>query len=134
MARPDGSPAPEAQRNFTNTDGKIMKNGQGAFEQAFNGQVVVDESHVIVAHGLTNLGADAPHVPVMLARAAESLGRAPGELHRGQRLLLGGQHPGGNRGRGRPSQSAERRTWPPSPNATGAPPGSGRPGMDGVAD
>jgi len=123
-ATPDGLPKPEAQRNFTDPDSKIMKNGQGAFEQAFNAQVVVDESHVIVATGLSNMAADAPHVPVMIARTTEALGRAPGTFtadngyYSEENILTAveaGVQPYFAVGR-------ERRTWPPPEAAAGAPP------------
>lgn len=121
---PDGTPKPEAQRNFTDADSKIMKNGQGAYEQAFNAQVVVDETHVIVATGVTNMAADTPHVPVMLARSTESLGRAPGTLtadngyYSEDNILAAveaGVQPYFALGR-------ERRSWPPPETSAGAPP------------
>jgi transposase len=121
---PDGVPKPEAQRNFTDSDSKIMKNGQGAFEQAFNAQVVVDESYVILATGVTNMAADTPHVPVMLARTTDALGRAPGTFTADNgyysednvlAAVAAGVQPYFALGR-------ERRTWPPLEAAAGAPP------------
>ncbi len=123
-ARPDGTPDDAAQRNFTDPDSKIMKNGQGAFEQSFNGQVVVDESHIIIATGLTNMAADTPHVPVMLARAEQSLGKPPDTLtadngYYSEANVLAaaeaGVQPYFALGRA-------RRTWPPSAESAGAPP------------
>ncbi len=121
---PDGSPAPGAQRNFTDSDSKIMKNGQGAFEQSYNAQVVVDASHVIVATGLSNMAADAPHTPVMLARTTAALGRPPGTFTGDagyyseaniRSALDAGVQPYFAAGR-------ERRTWPPPAESAGAPP------------
>ena len=123
-ARADGTPADAAQRNFTDSDSKIMKDGQGSFVQAYNGQVVVDETHVILATGLTNMAADAPHVAVMLARTEASLGHAPetftadnGYYSEANVLagLAAGVQPYFALGR-------ERRTWPPSAESAGAPP------------
>lgn len=50
----DGTPKPQAQRNFTDPDSRIMESG-GAFLQGFNCQAVVDSGHqVIVAASVTN--------------------------------------------------------------------------------
>jgi transposase len=123
-ARPDGQPDDAAQRNFTDPDSKIMKNGQGAFEQAYNGQIVVDGSHIIIATGLTNTAADTPHVPVMLARAEQALGKAPETLAADNgyyseenvlAALAAGVQPYFALGRA-------RRTWPLSAESTGAAP------------
>jgi hypothetical protein len=43
-ARPEAT----AQRNFTDPDSRIMKNRDGAFIQAYNGQAVVDDTDQIV--------------------------------------------------------------------------------------
>lgn len=72
-----GEPKPEAQRNFTDPESRIMKSGKD-FVQAYNGQAVVDEAHqIIVAAGLTNQPPDAEHLPAMLDRVEENLGRRP---------------------------------------------------------
>ena len=121
---PDGTPAPGAQRNFTDSDSKIMKNGQGAYEQAYNAQVVVDESHVIVATGLGNMAADAPYIPVMIARTAHALGDAP-ETFTGDAGYYSEANMLAALGEGvQPYFAAgrERRTWPPPLDSAGAPP------------
>jgi hypothetical protein len=47
---PPGTPKPEAQRNFTDPDSRIMP-GRDGFIQAYNGQAAVDATaQVIVAH------------------------------------------------------------------------------------
>jgi transposase len=71
---PPGTPAPKAQRNFTDPDSRIMKNADQAFIQAYNAQVAVEGSHqVIVACTVTNQAADAPHaVPLVDAVRAHT--------------------------------------------------------------
>jgi len=49
----DGTPAPKAQRNFTDADSRIMKTGDG-YVQGYNCQAAVDEENQsIVAQALT---------------------------------------------------------------------------------
>ena len=51
--------APNAQRNFTDPDVRIMKTADGSFHYASNSQTIVDADHqVIVATPLTNIGVD----------------------------------------------------------------------------
>src|ERR1044071_9687836 len=53
-AKPDGTPQPKAQRNFTDPESRIMVR-DGGFVQAYNGQIAVDEgSQIIVAAALSN--------------------------------------------------------------------------------
>jgi transposase len=68
-------PEPKAQRNFTDPDSRIMKDGASkAFEQAFNGQVAVDSKcQVIVAAGVTQEGNDKQPVEPMVERMRVSL-------------------------------------------------------------
>ena len=72
----DVSPQPEAQRNFTDPDSRIMKDGATqAFEQAFNGQVAVDSKYqVIVAAGVTQECNDKRQVEPMVERMKANLG------------------------------------------------------------
>ena len=67
---------PKAQRNFTDPDSRIMKDGATkAFEQAFNGQVAVDsEYQVIVAAGVTQECNDKHQVEPMVERMKANLG------------------------------------------------------------
>lgn len=69
-------PKPKAQRNFTDPDSRIMKDGATkAFEQAFNGQVAVDsEYQVIVAAGVTQECNDQRQVEPMVERLKANLG------------------------------------------------------------
>jgi transposase len=76
---PPGVPAPTAQRNFTDPDSRIMKNADGAFVQAYNGQVAVDASphQIIVGCALTNQAADAPHLGPLVTQVRATLGVLP---------------------------------------------------------
>src|SRR5262249_23551156 len=67
---PDGKPKDKAQRNFTDGDSRIMVRN-GVFLQAYNAQAVVSEDQVIVAHGVTNTGADSPQLVSMLERVRQ---------------------------------------------------------------
>jgi transposase len=68
-------PKPQAQRNFTDPESRIMKTSDGSFHQCYNAQAVVDEAHqVIVATALTNQAADAPHLPAMLDATLGNVG------------------------------------------------------------
>jgi len=73
----DGSPTPKAQRNFTDPDSRIMKQGSD-YVQAYNCQTAVDEGHqIIVAQAVTNQPPDVQHFAPMLERVAENCGRMP---------------------------------------------------------
>src|SRR6266581_3386201 len=53
-----GQPGKKAQDNFTDPESRIMKMGNG-FEQSYNAQAAVDETHqIIVAVNVTNCAAD----------------------------------------------------------------------------
>lgn len=76
----NGSPKPEAQRNFTDPDSRIMVS-DGAFVQAYNAQIAVDDAHqVIVAAGVSNQPPDQEHLGPMLDRVASNTGAAPEKL------------------------------------------------------
>lgn len=78
--RSDGSPASQAQRNFTDPDSRIMKR-DGAFMQGYNCQIVVDEGHqIILAEGVSNQAPDQEHLIPMLGRVKKNTGRMPGCL------------------------------------------------------
>ena len=71
---------PSAQRNFTDPDSRIMKNSDGAFVQAYNGQAVVDADHqIIVAADVTACASDVPSLLPMLDQAAGNAGHAPAQ-------------------------------------------------------
>jgi transposase len=74
---PDGTPKPKAQRNFTDPESRIMMR-DGAFLQAYNAQLAVDEEHqIIVAAALSNQAPDAEYFEPMLRRVVENCGAVP---------------------------------------------------------
>jgi transposase len=72
-------PDPKAQRNFTDPDSRIMKDGATkSFEQAYNAQAVVDEdAQIIVAADVTQQANDKEQLKPMLAQVESNLGRLP---------------------------------------------------------
>lgn len=76
-AKPDGTPEPGAQRNFTDPDSRIMVKG-GEFLQGYNAQAAVDaECQIIVAAAVTNQPTDPEHLVPMVDRVIANCGRAP---------------------------------------------------------
>jgi transposase len=73
---PSGEPSDKAQRNFTDPDSRIMVRN-GVYLQAYNAQVAVSESQVIVACAVTNQAPDQEHLVPMLERVREATGRYP---------------------------------------------------------
>jgi len=69
---------PKAQRNFTDPDSRIMRDGATkAYEQAYNGQVAVDSKYqIIVAARVTQECNDKQQVEPMVERLRENLGGA----------------------------------------------------------
>jgi len=77
---PDPTPRDKAQRNFTDPDSRIMKDGASkAFEQCYNGQAVVDDkAQIIVAADVTQQANDKRQVEPMVSQMMENLdGAAP---------------------------------------------------------
>jgi transposase len=75
--RPDGTPKPKAQRNFTDPDSRIMLR-DGAFIQAYNAQLAVDEEHqIIVAAAVGNQAPDSEYFEPMLRRIARNCDAVP---------------------------------------------------------
>ena len=73
----DGEPKPKAQRNFTDPQSRIMMR-DGAFMQAYNGQIAVDEAHqIIVAAALSNQAPDTEYFEPMLRRVVENCDAVP---------------------------------------------------------
>jgi transposase len=72
-----GEPKPKAQRNFTDPQSRIMTR-DGAFMQAYNGQIAVDEAHqIIVAAALSNQAPDNEYFEPMLRRVVENCDAVP---------------------------------------------------------
>ena len=69
----EGKPDKRAQRNFTDPDSSIMEH-KGGFVQAYNGQVISNEEQVVLAHGLSNCGADTHHMQPMMDRVIDHIG------------------------------------------------------------
>jgi transposase len=79
--KPNGTPKPKAQRNFTDPDSRIMKR-DGAFLQAYNAQIAVDESphQIIVAAALSNQAPDNDYFQPMLQRVIENCDAVPARV------------------------------------------------------
>jgi transposase len=82
-----GSPPPsvdaKAQRNFTDSESRIMPDGanKGAFLQGYNCQIVVDEAHqIIVAAEVMTRAPDQGHLVPMVDAVAAQFGRLPERL------------------------------------------------------
>jgi transposase len=76
-ATKDGTPTPKAQRNFTDPESRIMVR-DGAFLQAYNAQIAVDEENqIIVAAALSNQSPDAQYFGPMLRRVVDNCGAVP---------------------------------------------------------
>lgn len=76
-AKSDGTPKGKAQRNFTDSDSRIMKTGDG-FMQGYNAQCVVDDAaQVIVAQAVTNQAPDAEHFIPLLEQTMQNCGERP---------------------------------------------------------
>jgi transposase len=76
-------PAPKSQRNFTDPDSRIMRDGATkSFEQSYNCQAVVDShSQVILAVQVTQQANDKQQVKPLVEEMKSNLGgRTPGEL------------------------------------------------------
>jgi transposase len=73
------TPEPQAQRNFTDPESRIMKDGATKeFVQAYNGQIAVDgHAQVVVACVLTQAAVDAGQFVPLLDQIRTHLGQAP---------------------------------------------------------
>ena len=75
---PDAVPEPEAQRNFTDPDSRIMPSKPDGWVQGYNAGAVVDEAHqVIVATGLTADTTDTGSLPSLVDQVETNTGRRP---------------------------------------------------------
>lgn len=75
----EAKPKPKAQRNFTDPESRIMKDGAtGSFEQSYNAQIAVDgQAQIIVAATLTQACNDKQQLVPVLAEVKINLGRLP---------------------------------------------------------
>ena len=78
---PSDEPADKAQRNFTDPDSRIMKDGATkSFEQCYNAQAAVDaDSQVIVAADVTQDANDKRQVEPIVEQVKSNTGRTPDE-------------------------------------------------------
>jgi transposase len=81
------APKPGAQRNFTDPESRIMKTSDGAYQQCYNGQAIVDATaQVIVAAELSDEAPDARQLEPALAQLAQNLEAIEAELPEGAAL------------------------------------------------
>lgn len=75
-------PADNAQRNFTDADSRIMKDGaSGSFMQGYNAQAAVDHTtQIIVAAAVTQSPNDRTQLQPMIEQVAANCGELPGQV------------------------------------------------------
>src|SRR5438876_10411740 len=75
----EAKPEAKAQRNFTDLESRIMKDGAtGSFEQSYNAQIAVDgQAQIIVAATLTQAANDKQQLVPVLAEVKTNVGRLP---------------------------------------------------------
>jgi hypothetical protein len=79
-SKPTGTPPDKAQRNFTDSDSRVMKSSEG-FIQGYNAQIAVDgHRQIIVAQTITNNGSDMQQMTPLLKQIKENLGRQAKEV------------------------------------------------------
>ena len=113
---PTGVPKPEAQRNFSDPESRIMNTREG-FQQCYNAQAAVDaDSQVIVACDVTQSASDRNQLKPMVEQIEAHNGRNPDRTVRGCWLLLGRE----SRRVGTARDSGLRRHWQATARKTGA--------------
>jgi transposase len=76
-----GTPKPDAQESFTDTDSRVMKRSGGGFDYSYNAFAAVDDqAHIIVAAELTNNAADSGQLAPLLEAVSDSTGDLPAQL------------------------------------------------------
>jgi transposase len=79
-APPSDVPEPKAQRNFTDSESRILKTKDG-YIQGYNAQAAVDaQAQIIVAHTLGNNGSDQAQFAPLLNAIKANLGSNPDEV------------------------------------------------------
>jgi hypothetical protein len=79
-AKPTGTPSDKQQRNLTDSESRLMKNGDN-FIQGYNAQVAVDGyRQIIVAQSLNNNGSDMHQMIPLLKQIRTNLGRQAKEV------------------------------------------------------
>ena len=74
-------PKDKDQRNFTDSESKIMMSSEKSFIQGYNAQAAVDaETQIIVDAFVTNVGSDKPFLPALVKGTIENTGRIPDEI------------------------------------------------------
>ncbi len=75
-------PEPKSQRNFTDPESRIMKDGASkSFEQAYNAQAAVDATaQIIVASSITQQSNDKQQLVPMLNKVKQQMGRMPEQV------------------------------------------------------
>lgn len=75
----EAQPNPKAQRNFTDPESRIMKDGAtGSFEQSYNAQIAVDSTaQIIIAATLTQEANDKQQLVPVLEEVKTNIGRLP---------------------------------------------------------
>lgn len=74
----DAKPKDKDQRNFTDSESRIMKDSNKAFIQGYNAQATVDaETHIIVGAELSNIAGDSPHLVNQIEEVEKNTGRKP---------------------------------------------------------
>ena len=76
-----GTPKPDAQESFTDTDSRVMKRAGGGFDYSYNAFAAVDDhAHIMVAAELTNTAADSGQLVPLLEAVRDSTGELPAQL------------------------------------------------------
>jgi transposase len=74
-------PKPTAQRNLTDPESRIMKDGAtNSFQQSYNAQIAADEKQIIVAARVTQAEHDREQVVPNLKAVEENVGRKPQQV------------------------------------------------------
>lgn len=79
--RPLGEPPEKAQENFTDPESRIMQTGGEGYQQCYNAQAAVDESHqLIVASDVSNNASDAGQLIPLVDQTRRNVGRKPSRV------------------------------------------------------